>query len=211
MIPNRISEGSEMSSIINMGNSTEKNSIRESKLGQTDIHPTKAYVKISPKRKANLNTAKTMVKEMHSKDKLTKLPDVLRKIEKLYENWKIFLKNDTSNIQEIHKTHQRRNTLQISHKDGANVSFNENSDLEFSVPPLATIISFLSILENTPEDSKELIKTKIFDSFISEGVNKSAQLMTQLEQKQNYDMSNLHQKSNSFSPSRHRPIYGKYL
>ena len=97
-------------------------------------------------------------------------------------------------------SHYQSYSQLLEDNDQTNTSFNTKPDSQIS--PLHILYSFLNVMENTPVDSKLLIKEQLLKSFSGRNLDKSIMFMSQVETRQNYDLSKIGKRHTSYSPNK---------
>lgn len=193
---------------------TGHNSTITSKLDGDVMNTASTFVKVTSRKSSpKYDRSKALIKQSRSIDKLKKLPDCLKEIEKIYDVWKKMLVSEKAKNPEEKQSRamNRRFTQQISNKDSAVMSFDPDFaqlQAESSVSPLETLISFLVVLENTPIQNKNIMKDKIYKNLASKNVEQTAEFLTKLEQQFSVKNPHANPRNGSYTPPR-QPRIGK--
>jgi hypothetical protein len=204
----KVDEEDEEESSSVQGKDTGQNSTVLSKVDGENTNAASTNAKVTSRKSSpKFERAKVLIKQSRSIDKLKKLPDCLKEFEKIYDVWKKMLVSENSKNPEEKPSRamNRRFTQQITNKDSAVMSFDPDFaqlQSENSVSPLETLISFLVVLENTPQQNKNVIKDKIYKNLASKNVEQTAEFLSRLEQQFNVPGSKANPRNGSYTPPR---------
>ena len=120
------------------------------------------------------------------------LSECLLKFEKLMKDWTDLLKKEY----ESKNKSRKRNTIQSSF----DVNQNNNSDFYSKVSPLNLLVSYLTIIEASAENHKDMVRKQLFQTLRREDLPESMNSFAKISRKHSFDMSSIHKRHNSTVP-----------
>lgn len=132
------------------------------------------------------------IKSNRNYNKITKISDWLLEFEKLLSVWKTIL------WKEYGKTLPLRRSRTISQL-GEEADKIVSEELLSKISPVEMMSSYLSIITNTPENSKEMIRNRLFHTLRKGSILESSQAIANISRKQSFDLSAIHKRHNSMS------------
>ena len=135
--------------------------------------------------------------------KIKKVHECLREFDFLFDIWRKILNKEYSRQnpdKDRSKSHYQSYSQLLNNDENLDLGNQSNKDPKIS--PLHVLISFLSVLENTPSESKVLIREQLLKNFSGRNLEKSISFMNQVETRQNFDLSKIDKRHASHSPNK---------